>query len=101
MALEIPPDILQGRRLAVPHGDDVVLPKEDVDLAELDPLLLVQVARRSEHHEKRLAVVVQPGTVMRLDGIMHGFLGQAELTGDRESRARSEEHTSELQSRQY
>ena len=52
------------RRLAVVDGDDEVLPEEDVDLAKLHPLHVVEVAGGLEHHKQRPAVALQLGPLM-------------------------------------
>jgi hypothetical protein len=68
-------------RLAVADRDDEVRPHEGVDLAELDRLLLLHVARRLEHHEKRLAVAFDLGPLVGLEGVLHRQLVQLELAG--------------------
>ena len=64
-------------------GDDEVSSEEDVDFAELHPFFLVEVTRRPEHDQERLAVTVRPGPEVGLDRIAHGRLRQAELAGHR------------------
>ena len=74
-------------RLAVADGDDEVGADEDVDLAELDLLDVVEVARRAQDHEERVAVALELGPLVGDDGVLDGQLVQAELVGDRERAA--------------
>ena len=59
------------RRLAVADGDDEVLPEEDVDLTELDPLHVVEVAGGLEHHEQRPAVALHLGPLVGVQRVLH------------------------------
>ena len=52
------------RRLAVADGDNEVRTEEDVDLAELDPLHLVEVAGGLVHDKQRPAVALQFGPLV-------------------------------------
>src|SRR5215203_2121226 len=53
----------QVRRLAVAHAYYEVFSHKEVDFAELDPLLLVQVTGRLEHDEECLPVALQIGSL--------------------------------------
>ena len=64
-------------------GDDEVRPDEHVHLAELDPLALVDVARRSEHDEQDVAVALQLGPLVGRDGVLDRERVQLELACDR------------------
>src|SRR5919107_3877657 len=77
--LAYPPQI---RRLAVAHGHYEVFSHKEVDFAELDPLLLVQVTGRLEHEEERLPVALQLGSLVGIGRILYRQPVQAELLGD-------------------
>src|SRR3712207_2486639 len=72
----------QVRRLAVAHAHHKVFSHKEVDLAELDPLLLVQVTGRLEHEEERIAVALQLGPLVGVRRILDRQPVQAELPGD-------------------
>ena len=73
----------QLARLAVAHGDDVVVAEEDQDLAELDHLGRVHVAGRLEHDEDHLAEDLELGALVGVDRVLHGQRVQVELAADR------------------
>ena len=79
VALQPPPHLAQVRRLAVAHGDDEVRADEDVRLAELDRLGLVDVARRPEHDEERVAVALELRPLVGVERVLHRELVQPEL----------------------
>src|ERR671921_3037111 len=54
----------QVRRLAVAHAHHEVFSHKEVDFAELDSLLLVQVTGRLEHDEERIPVAFQLGPLV-------------------------------------
>ena len=56
--------------------------EEDQDLAELDDLLLVDVARGLEHDEDRVAVEVELGPLVCVDRVLDGELVEVELPLD-------------------
>ena len=62
--------------------EDEVRSDEDVDLAELDLLLLVQVRGGPEDDEQRVAVALQLWPLVRDDRVLDRELVQAELLGD-------------------
>src|SRR5918998_2762000 len=72
----------QVRRLAVAHAHYEVFSHKEVDFAELDPLLLVQVAGRLEHEEERLPVALQLGPLVGLRRVLDCQPVQAKLPGD-------------------
>ena len=71
------------RRPAVAHGQHEVRAEEDVDLAELDLLHVVEVGRGAEHDEQRVAVALELRPLVRDDRVLDGELVQPELLGDR------------------
>src|SRR5919107_2737027 len=72
----------QVRRLTVAHAHHEVFSHKEVDFAELDPLLLVQVTGRLEHEEERIAVALQLGPLVSVRRILDRQPVQAELPGD-------------------
>src|SRR5215208_2589709 len=72
----------QVRRLAVAHAHYEVFSHKEVDFAELDPLLLVQVAGRLEHDKERIPVALQLGPLVGVRRILDRQTVQAELPGD-------------------
>ena len=60
------------------HGDDEVRPDEEVHLAELDLLGLVEVARRPQHDEERLPVALELGPLVG-DRVLDGELVEVEF----------------------
>jgi hypothetical protein len=67
----------------VANREHEVRAHEDVDLAELDLLVGIQVRRRPEHHEQRVAVALQLRALVGDDGVLDRDLMQAELLRDR------------------
>jgi hypothetical protein len=55
---------------------------EDVELAEVDLLDLVEVSGRAEHHEQRVPVSVRLGPLVGDDGVLDRQLVQVELLRD-------------------
>src|ERR687893_888509 len=72
----------QVRCLAVTHAHYEVFSHKEVDFAELDPLLLVQVTGRFEHDEERLPVMLQLGPLVGLRRVLDRQPVQAKLPGD-------------------
>src|SRR5215216_8073559 len=72
----------QVRRLPVAHAHYEVFSHKEVDFAELDPLLLVQVAGRLEHDKERIPVALQLGPLVGVRRILDRQPVQAELLGD-------------------
>ena len=68
-------------RLAVSHGEDEVGADEDVHLAELDLLGVVEVARRAQDDEQRVAVALELRTLVGDDRVLDGELVQLECLG--------------------
>ena len=66
LALEAVPDRGEVGVLGVPDGDDVVGADEDVHLAELDRLGVVEVARGLQHEERHVAVALELRALMAL-----------------------------------
>src|SRR5215211_683637 len=71
----------QVRRLPVAHAHYEVFSHKEVDFAELDPLLLVQVTGRLEHDEERPPVALQLGPLVGLRRILDRQPVQSELPG--------------------
>src|ERR687897_2512715 len=69
----------QVRRLSMTHAHYEVFSHKEVDFAELDPLLLVQVAGRLEHDEERIPVALQLGPLVGVSRILDRQPVQAEL----------------------
>ena len=67
----------------MPYGDDVVRSDKNVQFAELDLLLLIEVPGRSKHREKQSTVPFQFGPLMCRDGVIDGQWMQVELCGER------------------
>lgn len=61
--------------------DQEVAADEDVQLAEVDLLLGVEVAGGAQDDEERLAVALQLGALMGLQCVLDGQLVQVELRG--------------------
>src|SRR5215207_4294328 len=72
----------KGRRLSVAHAHHEVLSHKEVDFAELDSLLLVQVAGRLEHDKERIPIAFQLGPLVGVRRILDRQPVQAELLGD-------------------
>src|SRR5215208_1075514 len=72
----------QVRRLSVAHAHHEIFSNKEVDFAELDPLLLVQVAGRLEHDEERIPVALQLGPLVGVRRILDRQPVQAELPSD-------------------
>src|SRR5215210_2077781 len=72
----------QVRRLSVAHAHYEVFSHKEVDFAELDPLLLVQVTGRLEHDEERIPVALQLGPLVGVRRILDRQPVQAELPGN-------------------
>ena len=83
LALQAAPHGGEVGGLAVADGDHEVGTDEHVDLAELDLLGLVEVARRAQHDEQRVAVALQLGPLVGDDGVLDGELVELELGGQR------------------
>jgi hypothetical protein len=79
--LERLPDARQVGGPVVAHRDDEVGPREDVQLAELDGLGLVDVAGGAQHAEQGLAVPLQLRPLVRVDGVLDRQLVKPELVG--------------------
>src|SRR5215204_876661 len=60
----------QVRRLAVAHAHHEVFSHKEVDFAELDFLLLVQVTGWLEHNEERIPVALQLGPLVGVRRIL-------------------------------
>ena len=70
---------------AVAHRDDVAAAQEHVDLAELDALLVLEVARAAQRDEPVLVVLLDLRPLMRLARVLDGQLVQRELAARRSS----------------
>src|ERR687898_3112189 len=71
----------QVRRLSMAHAHYEVFSHKEVDFAELDPLLLVQVAGRLEYDKERIPVALQLGPLVGVRRILDRQPVQAELPG--------------------
>ena len=65
----------------MPHGDGEVGAEEQVQLPELDLLALVEVPRRLEDDEQRVAVALELGPLVRLDRVLDRELRQVVQLG--------------------
>src|SRR5215211_8031364 len=70
------------RRLSVAHAHHEVFSHKEVDFAELDSLLLVQVAGRLEHDKEHIPIALQLGPLVGVRRILDRQPVQAELLGD-------------------
>lgn len=68
----------------MPHGDHEVAPDKDVQLAEVDLLRVVEIARGAQDDEEGAAVALQLGPLMGLQGVLDGERVEVELRGERE-----------------
>ncbi len=71
-----------GRAMA--HGDHEVGADEHMQLAEVDLLGRVEIARRAQDHEQGVAVALQLGPLVRLHRVFHREWVQVELGGQGE-----------------
>ena len=84
MRLEVQAHVVQRAALAVADGDHEALAEEDHDLADLDELVAVDVARGLEHDEQRVAAVdLELGALVGVDGVLDGQRVQLEVLPDR------------------
>ena len=67
----------------MPDRDDEVRADEEVDLAELDLLDGVDVARGPQHDEQGVAVALELRALVGDDRVLDGQLVQLELVGQR------------------
>ena len=67
----------------MPDGHHEVGAEEDGELADVDDLVVVDVADRLEHDEQHVVVDVELGPLVCLDGVLDGQRRQVELGGDR------------------
>ena len=82
VVLEALADHREVRLVGVPDGDRELGPEEQVQLAELDHLDGVDVAGGAQHDEGGVAVALQLGPLVLVDGVLDGQLVQVELVGD-------------------
>jgi hypothetical protein len=74
--------------LAVPHGDHVVRPDEDHDLAGVDDLagrgqpVVLHVPGGGQHHEQDVVVALELGPLVGVDGVLDGQRVQPVVLGD-------------------
>ena len=68
--------------LAVAHRDHEFVADEQVDLAGLDGVVLVDVPERLEDQEQRVVVLLQLGTLVGAQRVLDGQLVQAVDLGD-------------------
>ena len=88
--LEVQAHVVQRAALAVADGDHEALAEEDHDLADLDELLAVDVARGLEHDEERVAAVdLELGALVGVDGVLDGQRVQLEVLAHRLDHARA------------
>lgn len=64
-------------------GDDEVGAGEDVQLAELDALVGLDVAGRAQHGEQHVAVALELGPLVCGDGVLDREVVDPELSRDR------------------
>ena len=77
------PDPAEVRGLGVSHGDHEVGAGEHVQLAELDPLVHLDVASRPEHREQHVAVALQLRALVSGDGVLDRQVVDSELSSNR------------------
>jgi hypothetical protein len=65
----------------MPDGHDEVVSHEDVDLAGLDGVVLVDVPERLQHQEQAVLVLLQLRPLVGLDGVLDRQVVQAEGLG--------------------
>jgi hypothetical protein len=63
----------------MPDGDDEVLPQEHHDLAHLDGGDVLEVVQRLEHDEDGVVITFELGTLVSVDGVLHGQRVQLSL----------------------
>lgn len=83
VALETAPDGGDVGRLRVPERDDEVPAHEEVDLAELDLLDVVEIAGRAQDDEQGVVVPLQLGALVGDDRVLDREFVEAELLGQR------------------
>ena len=66
----------------MPDGDHEALAEEQVHLADLDVVGLVDVPGRAQDDEQGVAVAFELGALVGGDGVLDRELGQVELVGD-------------------
>ena len=66
----------------MPHREHEVGAHEDVDLAELDLLGVIEVARRSKDDEKRVPVALELRPLVSDDRVLDGELVELERLGE-------------------
>ena len=89
MGLEVQAHVVQRAALAVADGDHEALADEDHDLADLDELVAVDVAGGLEDHEQRVAVELELGALVGVDGVLDGQRVQLEVVAHRLDDARA------------
>ena len=80
--VDLGPHLAQHVAVAVPDGHDEVAPEEDGDLGDVDDLVVVDVPHRLEDGEHDVAVDLELGPLVRLDGVLDGERRQPERLGD-------------------
>src|SRR5215212_4846816 len=80
-SLQAFPHRSQGRGLAPEHHHHKVLPHEDIDLAELHRLSLIEVASGLQDQKECALVVLELGAQRGLDRVLYGQRMQPELPG--------------------
>ncbi len=82
LLLEVEPGGVQLGALAVPDADDEVAADEQVDLAGLDGVVLVDVPEGLEDQEQPVVVALELGTLVGLERVLDGERVQREHLGD-------------------
>lgn len=90
LLLEVVAGVAEGRAAAVTHRDHEVGADEDVDLAGLDSVVLVDVPECLEDEEQAVVVLLELGSLVRDDRVLDrerveleglGDLGQLDVAG--------------------
>ena len=89
LLLEVEPGVVQLGALAVPDADDEVAAHEQVDLAGLDGVVLVDVPERLEDQEQPVVVALELGPLVGLEGVLDGQRVQARTPRRRASSSSS------------
>ena len=77
--LQLLADVAEPAAFAVPDGDEEVVAREEHHLADVDDLLVVAVHDGLEDEEQGVAVLLELGTLVRLDRVLDRKLVQVEL----------------------
>ena len=83
VVLEVLAHLLERAALAVANGDHEVVAEEHQQLAEIDHLLRIHVARGLQDEKNHVPVDLELRPLVRIDGVLHGQRVQVELAFQR------------------